>query len=71
MIDEAIRSGSYPSISSLARKAEVTARTIERDLYQGPIEYQRRGYYYAETNFFIKSVLLTEGELVLYRPLPR
>jgi predicted DNA-binding transcriptional regulator YafY len=70
-IDEAIRSGSYPSITSLARKVEVTTRTIERDIeylrdiYQAPIEYdrQRRGYYYAEPNFFIKSVVLTEGEL--------
>jgi hypothetical protein len=71
MIDDAIRSGSYPSIAKLARKAEVTTRTIERDieylrdLYQAPIEYnrQRRGYYYTEPNFFIKIIVLTEGEL--------
>jgi predicted DNA-binding transcriptional regulator YafY len=71
MLDEAIRSGSYPSVSGLARKAEVNERTIERDIeylrdiYQAPIGYdrQRRGYYYTEPNFFIKSVILTEGEL--------
>jgi predicted DNA-binding transcriptional regulator YafY len=71
MIDEAIRSGAFPTVSKLARKAEVTKRTIERDLeylrdvYKAPIEYDRekRGYYYSEPNFFIKSVILTEGEL--------
>jgi predicted DNA-binding transcriptional regulator YafY len=71
MIDEAIRSEIYPSITKLARKAEVNDRTIERDLeylrdiYQAPVEYdrQKRGYYYSEPNFFIKSVMLTEGEL--------
>jgi predicted DNA-binding transcriptional regulator YafY len=71
MLDEAIRSGSCPSIAKLARKAEVNKRTIERDIeylrdmYKAPIEYdrQRRGYYYSEPNFFIKSVILTEGEL--------
>jgi predicted DNA-binding transcriptional regulator YafY len=71
MLDEMIRSGSYPSIAKLARKAEVNKRTIERDIeylrdmYEAPIEYdrQKRGYYYSEPNFFIKSVILTEGEL--------
>jgi predicted DNA-binding transcriptional regulator YafY len=71
MIDEAIRSGTYPSIKELARKAEITKRTIERDIeylrdmYHAPIEYdyEKRGYYYSEPNFFIKSVILTEGEL--------
>jgi len=34
-------------------------------MYEAPIEYdrQKRGYYYYEPNFFIKSVILTEGEL--------
>jgi predicted DNA-binding transcriptional regulator YafY len=71
MIDEAIRSGSFPSIEKLAKQAEVTKRTIERDIeylrdiYQAPLEYDygRKGYYYSETNFFIKSVAFTEGEL--------
>jgi len=71
MIDEMIRSGSYPSIDQLTRKAEVNKRTIERDIeylrimYKAPIEYdhKKRGYYYSEPNFFIKSVILTEGEL--------
>jgi len=71
MLDEAIRSGSYPTIAKLAKRAEVTKRTIERDIeflrdsYGAPIEYdyEKRGYYYSEPNFFIKSVILTEGEL--------
>jgi predicted DNA-binding transcriptional regulator YafY len=71
MIDEAIRTGVFPSVSNLASKAEVTKRTIERDIeylrdmYEAPIEYdrQKHGYYYSEPNFFIKSVILTEGEL--------
>jgi predicted DNA-binding transcriptional regulator YafY len=71
MIDEAIRSGVFPSVSKLASKAEVTKRTIERDIeylrdmYEAPIEYdrQKHGYYYSEPNFFVKSVILTEGEL--------
>jgi predicted DNA-binding transcriptional regulator YafY len=34
-------------------------------MYSAPIEYsmEHRGYYYTESNFFIKSVPLTEGEL--------
>jgi predicted DNA-binding transcriptional regulator YafY len=71
MIDDAIRSGSFPSVAKLAEKAGVNGRTVERDIeylrdmYEAPIEYdyQKRGYYYSEPNFFIKSVMLTEGEL--------
>ena len=32
MIAEAIRSGTFPSIEKLARKSEVTKRTIEQDI---------------------------------------
>jgi predicted DNA-binding transcriptional regulator YafY len=71
MIDEAIRSGRFPKISNLAKKAEVNERTIQRDIeylrdiYQAPVayDYRKRGYYYSEPNFFIKSIVLTEGEL--------
>jgi predicted DNA-binding transcriptional regulator YafY len=71
MIDDAIRSGRYPNATDLAAKAEVTVRTIWRDIdylrnmYEAPIEYDssKRGYYYTEENFFIKGVMLTEGEL--------
>jgi predicted DNA-binding transcriptional regulator YafY len=80
LIDEAIRAGSYPNSETLARKLEVSSRTVQRyieflrDTYGAPLEYDytRRGYYYTEQNFFIKSVLLTEGELfslALFEPL--
>jgi predicted DNA-binding transcriptional regulator YafY len=34
-------------------------------MYEAPIEYDasKKGYYYTEKNFFIKSVILSEGEL--------
>jgi predicted DNA-binding transcriptional regulator YafY len=70
-IDEEIRSGRYPNGKILAEKLEVTKRTVLRDIdylrysYDAPIEYdfKRRGYYYTSPNFFIKSIILTEGEL--------
>jgi predicted DNA-binding transcriptional regulator YafY len=71
MIDEAIRSGRFPNAQTLADMAEVHRRTILRDIdylrdmYRAPIEYdaRERGFFYTETNFFIKSVILSEGEL--------
>ena len=69
-IDDEIRSGSYPNSEKLAEKLEVSPRTILRDIehlklfYEAPIEYDftRKGFYYTEPNFFIKSVMLTENE---------
>lgn len=71
LIDELIRSKTYPNAASMSQKMEVSARTIQRDIeylrlfYNAPLEYDaiHRGYFYTEENFFIKSVLLTEGEL--------
>jgi predicted DNA-binding transcriptional regulator YafY len=70
-IDDAIRTKTYPNAVALAKKLEVTNRTILRDIeylrlmYNAPIgyDYNKRGFYYTEENFFIKSVMLTEGEL--------
>jgi predicted DNA-binding transcriptional regulator YafY len=70
-VDSLIREGGFPNAVVIARKLEVTPRTIQRDIeymrdmYSAPIEYDygHRGYYYSEPNFFIKSVILTEGEL--------
>ncbi|GHV58552.1 hypothetical protein AGMMS49579_26170 [Spirochaetia bacterium] len=69
-VDSLIREGRFPNAATLAKKLEMTPRTIQRDIeymrdmYSAPIEYSavHRGYYYSEPNFFIKSVLLTEGE---------
>ena len=70
-IDEEIRSGRYPNSEELAAKMEVNSRTILRDIehlrlyYDAPIEYDynKKGFYYSEPNFFIKSVMLTEEEV--------
>ncbi len=70
-IDEDIRSGIYPSIQFLMDKHGVSRRTILRDIeflrdrYQAPVECDRNrgGYYYSDSTFAIKNVLLTEGDL--------
>lgn len=70
-IDEAIRSGGYPNASSMAKRFEVSPRTILRDIeylkdmYNAPIEYDqsKKGFYYSEQTFFVKSVMLSEGEV--------
>jgi predicted DNA-binding transcriptional regulator YafY len=70
-IDDAIRAKTYPNAVALAKRMGVTNRTILRDIeylrdmYKAPIEYDynKRGFYYTEENFFIKSIILTEGEL--------
>ncbi|WP_256729233.1 helix-turn-helix transcriptional regulator [Treponema parvum] len=70
-IDEIIRSGKYPNTSYLRKKFEVSRSTIMRDIdflrdrYNAPLEYdeEKRGYYYTDPTFFIKSVMLSEGDL--------
>lgn len=70
-IDDDVRSGIYPSIQFLMNKYGVSRRTILRDIeflrdrYQAPVECDktRKGYYYTNSTFAIKNVLLTEGDL--------
>lgn len=70
-IDEDIRSENYPSVQYLMEKHGVSRRTILRDIeflrdrYQAPVECDRtrKGYYYTDSTFAIKNVLLTEGDL--------
>ena len=70
-IAEEIGSGRYPNSGELAAKMEVNSRTILRDIeylrtmYDAPIEYDyfKKGFYYSEPNFFIKSIMLTEDEI--------
>lgn len=70
-IDSEIRSGSYPNTMQLAKKFEVSVRTISRDLdemrlfYNAPIAFDRsrNGYYYTENSFYMKDIALSEGEL--------
>jgi len=71
LIDEEIRSNKYPNSEELAAKLEVSPRTILRDIeylkysYDAPIEYDfnKRGFYYTEPNFFIRSVMLSKEEI--------
>ena len=71
LIDAEIRSEKYPNSEELAAKLEVSQRTILRDIdylrdfYGAPIAYDfnKRGFYYTEPNFFIRSVMLSKEEL--------
>lgn len=70
-IDRFIREGNYPNCAWLGKHFEVSRATIMRDMeflrdrYLAPVEYdsQKNGYYYSDPTFFIKSVMLSEGEL--------
>jgi len=72
MIDDAIRSGSYPSVAKLAKKSEVNERTIERDIeylrdmYEAPIEEARLLLLRAE--FFHQERYPDRRGTVLYCP---
>lgn len=71
-LEKAIQTLSYPGVEKLMEVLEVSRRTILRDLdelkiyYNAPIEYDRakKGYYYTDSTFFVKNVLVSEGELV-------
>ena len=70
-IDSLIRQENFPSKSVFVKKFEVSAKTIERDLQymrdrlEAPLEFDRvkRGYYYSSKNYFLPSIVMTEGEL--------
>ena len=70
-IDDMIRSGEYPNATVLEKKFEVSRSTIMRDIdflhdrYNAPLEYdqQKKGYHYTDSTFFVKSVMLSEGEV--------
>ena len=70
-IDEIIRTDSYPNATTLSKRFEVSKSTIQRDMdflrdrYNAPLKYDevKHGFYYTDKSFFVKNVLLTEGEL--------
>lgn len=72
LIDEEVRSGRFPSSKAIARKLELSDRTIRRniefmrDVLGAPIEYDpsRKGYHYAEPGWSLPGIQLTEGELL-------
>jgi predicted DNA-binding transcriptional regulator YafY len=71
-IHRALKAGEYPNARTLARRLEVTPRTIQRDItylgdqLQAPIRYDasRRGYAYTEPSFELPFHTWTESELV-------
>lgn len=70
-IDQMIREGNYPNATEIGKKFEISRSTVMRDLdflrerYHAPIEfdYERNGFHYTDKSFFVKSVMLSEGEL--------
>lgn len=73
-IDRQIRAWKYPNASRLARKLEVSERTIYQDRQflldrlRAPLAYDRRygGWYYTDPNWALPAVLVTEGELLAF-----
>lgn len=67
-IDELLQSGKSFTAGHIAKRLEVSLRTIQRDIeymrdfYNAPIEAGKDGYRYTEQNFFIKSIPMSEGE---------
>ena len=71
-LEKAIQNMNYPSVERLMKELEVSRRTILRDIdelrlyYNAPIEYdrQQKGYYFTDETFFVRNVLVSEGEVV-------
>lgn len=70
-IDRQLKENNFPNCSQLARRFEVTSKTIHRDIQfmqerlNAPIEYdkQRKGYYYENPTFMMPALSMSEGEL--------
>ena len=71
-IDRAIREGTWPNATGLARELEVSPRTVQRDLIflrdrlLAPLRFdpRRNGYCYTSAGYQLPFFRLTEGELV-------
>jgi predicted DNA-binding transcriptional regulator YafY len=71
VIDEKLRSRSWPNAASLARELEVTPRTIHRDFeflreqLRAPIAFdpQKNGYY-SDDSYRLPYFQVSEGECV-------
>jgi predicted DNA-binding transcriptional regulator YafY len=71
-IDAEIRKGGCPNCSALGTAWEVSYKTIRRDIEYlrdqlgAPVEYDaaRHGYRYADRNWYLPSVALSEGDLL-------
>jgi predicted DNA-binding transcriptional regulator YafY len=73
-IDRQIRAGLYPNADSLAAELEVSRRVIFNDRQflidrlGAPLQHDRKhgGWYYAEENWPLPAVMMTEGELLAF-----
>lgn len=71
-LEQIIQTSHYPDVEYLMEKLEVSRRTVLRDIqnlqndFNAPIEYDRtnRGYYYTDETFFVRNMLISEGEVV-------
>lgn len=71
-LEKAIQTLNYPSVEHLMKELEVSRRTVLRDIqnlqndFYAPIEYDRfhKGYHYTDETYFVRNVLVTEGEVV-------
>ncbi len=75
-IDKAIRNGEYPNTNKMNQKLgwSISRSTfgryidILRDTYNAPAEYdfKKNGYYYTDPTYFMKQVMLKEGDLLSF-----
>ncbi len=71
-VDREIREGRFPSCATIARKWEVSAKTIQRDVdylkydMKAPIEYDKskHGLYYGDKTWFLPAIILNEGDIL-------
>ena len=71
-LDRRIRNGEYPNCLTFSEEWEVSQKTVQRDIdfmrdqLGAPILYDRikKGFYYANPNWFLPSLNITEGDLL-------
>lgn len=71
-LEKLIQNLNYPNVKRLEKELEVSRRTVLRDIqnlqndFYAPIEYDHyhKGYHYTDETFFVRNVLVTEGEVV-------
>jgi predicted DNA-binding transcriptional regulator YafY len=71
-IDRAVRAGEYPNAGTIARRFEVSRRTVQRDIefmrdrLGAPLAFdqRRQGFAYSDPSFRLPEVPMSEGELL-------
>lgn len=71
-LDKRIRQGLFPNCLNFSADWEVSQKTIQRDVdflrdgLRAPIEYdwEKKGFYYTNTNWFLPSINVSEGDLL-------